>query len=158
MAKGEKIKEAEAAGADFVGAEDYIEKIQGGWLEADVIIATPDMMKDVGKLGKVLGPRGLMPNPKSGTVTFDVTRAVGDARAGKIEYRTDKTANVHTIIGKASFDVVKLRENLIELVREIVRVKPASAKGQYLKRVTISTTMGPGIDLDIPSLMEAIKQ
>jgi large subunit ribosomal protein L1 len=158
MAKGEKIKEAEAAGADFVGAEDYIEKIQGGWLEADVIIATPDMMKDVGKLGKVLGPRGLMPNPKSGTVTFDVTKAVGDARAGKIEYRTDKTANVHTIIGKASFDVVKLRENLIELVREIVRVKPASAKGQYLKRVTISTTMGPGIDLDVPSLMEAIKQ
>jgi large subunit ribosomal protein L1 len=158
MAKGEKIKEAETAGADFVGSDEYIEKIQGGWLEADVIIATPDMMKDVGKLGKLLGPRGLMPNPKSGTVTFDVAKAVGDARAGKIEYRTDKTANVHTIIGKASFDAAKLRDNLIELTREIVRVKPASAKGQYLKRVTISTTMGPGIDLDIPSLMDDIKQ
>jgi large subunit ribosomal protein L1 len=158
LAKGEKVAEAEAAGADHVGADEYIAKIQGGWLDVDTIIATPDMMKDVGKLGKILGPRGLMPNPKSGTVTFDVGKAVEDARAGKIEYRTDKTANVHSVIGKASFEAGQLRQNLIELTREILRAKPAAAKGQYIKRVTISTTMGPGIDVSVQALTDATKQ
>jgi large subunit ribosomal protein L1 len=158
LAKGEKVAEAEEAGADHVGSDDYIEKIQGGWLDADTIIATPDMMKDVGKLGKILGPRGMMPNPKSGTVTFDVGKAVTDAKAGKIEYRTDKTANVHSVIGKASFGAKELRENLIEVTREILRAKPAAAKGQYIKRVTISATMGPGIDLNVASLTDATKQ
>lgn len=158
LAKGEKVAEAEEAGADHVGSDEYIERIQGGWLDVDTIIATPDMMKDVGKLGKILGPRGLMPNPKSGTVTFDVGKAVTDARAGKIEYRTDKTANVHSVIGKASFGAKELRENLIEVTREILRAKPAAAKGQYIKRVTISATMGPGIDLNVASLTDATKQ
>ena len=158
LAKGEKVKEAEESGADYVGAEEYIEKIKAGWLDFDTAIATPDMMKDVGKLGKILGPRGLMPNPKTGTVTFDIGKAVSDAKAGKIEYRTDKTANVHAGIGKASFDADKLRENLLELVREIVRERPAAAKGQYIKNVTISTTMGPGIDLNVSSLTDAVKR
>jgi large subunit ribosomal protein L1 len=158
LAKGEKVAEAEEAGADYVGSDDYVEKIQGGWLDVDTIIATPDMMKDVGKLGKILGPRGLMPNPKSGTVTFEVGKAITDARAGKIEYRTDKTANVHTVIGKASFEAGQLRANLIELTREILRAKPAAAKGQFLKGVTLSTTMGPGIDVDVQSLTDAVKQ
>lgn len=158
LAKGEKVTEAEEAGADHVGSDEYIEKIQGGWLGVDTIIATPDMMKDVGKLGKILGPRGLMPNPKSGTVTFEVAKSVSDARAGKIEYRTDKTANVHSVIGKASFEVDQLRQNLIELTREILRAKPAAAKGHYIKGVTISTTMGPGIDVSVQSLTDATKQ
>ena len=158
LAKGEKVAEAEEAGADFVGAEDYIEKIKGGWLEADTVIATPDMMKDVGKLGKILGPRGLMPNPKTGTVTFDIAKAVSDAKAGKVEYRTDKTANVHVVFGKASFDADKLRGNLIELTRELLRAKPAAAKGVYMRKITISSTMGPGIGLDIGSLVDATKQ
>jgi large subunit ribosomal protein L1 len=158
LAKGEKIKEAEEAGADFVGGEDYVAKIQGGWLEADTIIATPDMMKDVGKLGKILGPRGLMPNPKTGTVTFDITKAVGEAKAGKVEYRTDKTANVHVVFGKSSFEIEQLKGNLMELTREIIRVKPAAAKGVYMKKVSISTTMGPGIALDIASLVDESKQ
>ena len=158
LAKGEKVAEAEEAGADHVGSNEYIEKIQGGWLGVDTIIATPDVMKDVGRLGKILGPRGLMPNPKSGTVTFDVGKAVNDARAGKIEYRTDKTANVHSVIGKASFEASQLRANLVELTREILRAKPAAAKGQYIKGVAVSTTMGPGIDVDIQSLTDATKQ
>jgi len=158
LAKGEKVTEAEEAGADHVGSDEYIEKIQGGWLDVDTIIATPDMMKDVGKLGKILGPRGLMPNPKSGTVTFEVAKSVSDARAGKIEYRTDKTANVHSIIGKASFEPSQLRQNLVELTREILRAKPAAAKGQYIKGVTISTTMGPGVDVSVQSLTDATKQ
>ena len=158
LAKGEKVTEAEQAGADHVGAEEFIEKIQGGWLDFDTVIATPDMMKDVGKLGKILGPRGLMPNPKSGTVTFDVGRAVSEAKAGKIEYRTDKTANVHSVIGKASFSQEQLRANLVELMREIVRAKPASAKGVYIKGVTISTTMGPGVDVSVQALTDSIKQ
>jgi large subunit ribosomal protein L1 len=158
LAKGEKMTEAEEAGADHVGADDLIEKIKGGWLEFDTVIATPDMMKDVGKLGKILGPRGLMPNPKSGTVTFDVGRAVTEARAGKIEYRTDKTANVHVGFGKASFDDEKLRENLVELTREIIRAKPPGAKGQYLKSAAISTTMGPGIDVSVQALADAVKK
>ncbi|MBM3308376.1 MAG: 50S ribosomal protein L1 [Candidatus Eisenbacteria bacterium] len=158
LAKGEKVKEAEDAGADFVGSDEYIEKIQGGWLEFDTIIATPDMMKDVGRLGKVLGPRGLMPNPKSGTVTFDLAKAITEARAGKIEYRTDKTGNVHAVFGKASFTAEQLRGNLLELAREIVRAKPAAAKGQYIRSATISTTMGPGIPVDVTALVDSVKQ
>jgi large subunit ribosomal protein L1 len=157
LASGEKIKEAEQAGADFVGGEDYVAKIQGGWLDVDTIIATPDMMKNVGKLGKILGPRGLMPNPKTGTVTPDVAKAVSDAKAGKIEYRTDKTGNVHAAIGKASFDASQLRDNLVELAREVIRAKPAAAKGTYIRNVTISTTMGPGIDISSASIMDAVK-
>lgn len=157
LAKGEKVKEAEEAGADFVGGDEYIEKIQGGWLEADTIVATPDMMKDVGKLGKILGPRGLMPNPKTGTVTFDVAKAVSDAKAGKVEYRSDKTANVHVAIGKASFEPDQIRDNLVELTREILRVRPAATKGVYIRKATVCTTMGPGIGLDLGSLMEAAR-
>jgi large subunit ribosomal protein L1 len=158
LAKGEKVKEAEDAGADFVGSDEFIAKIQEGWLEFDTIVATPDMMKDVGRLGKILGPRGLMPNPKSGTVTFDLARAVTEARAGKIEYRTDKTGNVHAVFGKGSFTAEQLKGNLHELVREIVRAKPAAAKGQYIKSATISTTMGPGIRLDVTALVDSVKQ
>ena len=158
LAKGEKVAEAEEAGADFVGAEDYIEKIKGGWLEADTVIATPDMMKDVGKLGKILGPRGLMPNPKTGTVTFDIAKAVTEAKAGKVEYRTDKTANVHVVFGKASFEPDQLKGNLLELTRELLRAKPAAAKGVYIRKVSISTTMGPGIGLDIGALVDDSKQ
>ena len=158
LAKGEKVKEAEDAGADFVGSDEFIAKIQEGWLEFDTIVATPDMMKDVGRLGKILGPRGLMPNPKSGTVTFDLARAVTEARAGKIEYRTDKTGNVHAVFGKGSFTAEQLKGNLHELVREIVRAKPAAAKGQYIKSATISTTMGPGISLDVTALVDSVKQ
>ncbi|GAB6158626.1 50S ribosomal protein L1 [Desulfotomaculum varum] len=148
FAKGEKAKEAEAAGADFVGAEDLVEKIQGGWLGFDVAIATPDMMGMVGKLGRVLGPRGLMPNPKTGTVTFDVGPAVKDAKGGKITYRTDKVGIVHAPIGKVSFDAQKLVENFKTLADTLQRVKPASAKGQYMKSITVSSTMGPGIKIN----------
>jgi len=157
LAKGEKVKEAEDAGADYVGSDEYIAKIQEGWLEFDTIVATPDMMKDVGRLGKVLGPRGLMPNPKSGTVTFDLAKAVTEARAGKIEYRTDKTGNVHAVFGKASFTAEQLRGNLTELTREIVRAKPAAAKGQFIRSATISTTMGPGIPIDVTALVDSVK-
>lgn len=146
FAKGDKVKEAEEAGADFVGAEDMVEKIQKeGWLGFEVAIATPDMMGVVGKLGRVLGPRGLMPNPKTGTVTFDVARAVQEVKAGKIEYRVDKAGNIHTPIGKVSFEPQKLVDNLKALVAQLIKVKPAAAKGQYIKAVTVSTTMGPGI-------------
>lgn len=158
LARGEKATEAEQAGADHVGAEEYIEKIQGGWLDFDTVVATPDMMKDVGKLGKILGPRGLMPNPKSGTVTFDVAKAVGETKAGKIEYRTDKTANVHSVIGKASFEAEQLKVNLVELTREIIRAKPPGAKGTYIKGATLSTTMGPGVDVSIQALMDSVKK
>ncbi|MDT3701259.1 MAG: 50S ribosomal protein L1 [Thermincola sp.] len=148
FAKGEKHKEAENAGADFVGAEDMIEKIQGGWLDFDVAIATPDMMGAVGKLGRVLGPRGLMPNPKTGTVTFDVEKAVNDVKAGKIEYRTDKAGIIHAPIGKVSFDTEKLSDNLRTLIDTLVRAKPAAAKGTYLKSITVSSTMGPGVKIN----------
>lgn len=149
FAKGDKAKEAEEAGADFVGAEDMVEKIQKeGWLGFEVAIATPDMMGVVGKLGRVLGPRGLMPNPKTGTVTFDVARAVQEVKAGKIEYRVDKAGNIHTPIGKASFEPEKLAANLKALVEQLIRVKPAAAKGQYIKGVTVSTTMGPGVKVN----------
>lgn len=148
FAKGEKHKEAEAAGADYVGAEDMIEKIQGGWMDFDVAIATPDMMGAVGKLGRVLGPRGLMPNPKTGTVTFDVDRAVKEVKAGKIEYRTDKAGIIHAPIGKVSFETEKLVENFQTLIDTLIRVKPAAAKGTYLKSITVSSTMGPGVKVN----------
>lgn len=148
FAKGEKAKEAEEAGADYVGAEDLVEKISSGWLEFDRAVAAPDMMSLVGRLGKILGPRGLMPNPKTGTVTQDVARAVREIKAGKIEYRVDKGGNVHAPIGKVSFGPEKLKENFLALMRSIVRAKPPSSKGTYLKAITISTTMGPGIKID----------
>ena len=149
FAKGDKAKEASDAGADFVGAEDMVEKIQKeGWLGFDVAIATPDMMGTVGKLGRILGPRGLMPNPKTGTVTFDVDRAVKEVKAGKIEYRVDKAGNIHAPIGRVSFDNEKLLENLRTLIDTLVRAKPAAAKGQYLKNISLSSTMGPGIKVN----------
>jgi large subunit ribosomal protein L1 len=148
FAKGDKAKEAEAAGADVVGAEDLVTKIQEGWLDFDVAVATPDMMGAVGKLGRVLGPRGLMPNPKTGTVTFDVANAVKEIKAGKVEYRTDKAGIVGAAIGKASFDVEKLAMNFKAFMDAIVRAKPATAKGVYLKSITLSTTMGPGIKVN----------
>ena len=148
LCKGEKEKEALAAGAEFAGADEYVKKIQEGWLEVDAIVATPDMMGEVGKLGRVLGPRGLMPNPKSGTVTFDVAKAVKELKAGKIEFRVDKGANVHAPVGKASFDEAKLLENVRAFLRELMRAKPAGAKGHYIMSLTMSATMGPGINLD----------
>ena len=148
FAKGEKAKEAEAAGADYVGESDYINKIQQGWFEFDVIVATPDMMGEVGKLGRVLGPKGLMPNPKTGTVTFDVTKAVNEIKAGKVEYRVDKAGNIHAPIGKVSFEDAKLVENFTTIYDTLMKVKPAAAKGTYMKNVTVTTTMGPGVKVD----------
>ena len=148
LCKGEKEKEALAAGADFAGGAPYVQKIQEGWLDVDAIVATPDMMGEVGKLGRVLGPRGLMPNPKSGTVTFDVAKAVRELKAGKIEFRVDKGSNVHAPEGKASFSEDKLLENARTFLRELMRAKPAAAKGHYVKSLTLSSTMGPPITLD----------
>ena len=148
FAEGEKAREAEEAGADVVGAADLATKIEEGFLDFDVAIATPDQMGNVGKLGRVLGPRGLMPNPKTGTVTFDIAKAVGDAKAGKLEYRTDRGGNVHLPIGKRSFDERALLENYAALVEEIVRAKPSAAKGRYIRQITLTTTMGPGIRVD----------
>ncbi len=148
FAKGEKEKEAKEAGADFVGAEDLVEKITAGWTDFDKAIATPDMMGTVGKLGKILGPRGLMPNPKVGTVTFDVSRAVKELKAGRVEFKVDKTGIVHTTVGKISFEPDRLKENIQALMEVILRAKPSSSKGTYLKTIAISTTMGPGIKLD----------
>ena len=148
LAQGDKITEAKEAGADFAGLDDFVEKIQEGWMDIDTIIATPDVMGKVGKLGKLLGPRGLMPNPKSGTVTFDVAKAIKDVKAGKIEYRVDKVGNIHVPIGKASFTEEQLVENIESLFDAIIRAKPASAKGQYVKSATVTSTMGPGIKLD----------
>ncbi|MCM3741059.1 50S ribosomal protein L1 [Oceanobacillus luteolus] len=149
FAKGEKAKEAEAAGADYVGEAEYIEKINQGWFDFDVIVATPDMMAEVGKLGRVLGPRGLMPNPKTGTVTFEVEKAVNDIKAGQVEYRVDKQSNVHVPVGKVSFETEKLVENLEAIIEQIIKVKPQASKGTYLKNVSIASTMGPGIKLDV---------
>ena len=148
IAKGPKAEEALAAGADFVGAEDMIAKIQGGWFGFDVCIATPDMMGLVGRLGRVLGPKGLMPNPKTGTVTMDVTKAITETKAGKVEYRVDKTAIIHCPVGKASFEEQKLTENLRTLMEAIIKAKPSAAKGAYIKSAVLSTTMGPGIKLN----------
>jgi large subunit ribosomal protein L1 len=148
FAKGEKAKEAEAAGAEFVGDQDYINKITQGWFEFDAIVATPDMMAEVGKLGRVLGPKGLMPNPKTGTVTFDVAKAVNEIKAGKVEYRVDKAGNVHAPIGKVSFEDAKLVENLQTVVETLVKVKPATAKGTYLKNIAVASTMGPGLKIN----------
>lgn len=148
FAKGEKAKEAEAAGADFVGDEDLINKINEGWLGFDVIVSTPDMMAQVGRLGRVLGPKGLMPNPKTGTVTFEVEKAVQEIKAGKVEYRVDKQSNVHVPIGKASFDLDKLEENFRAIADVVVKAKPQSAKGIYLRNVAVTSTMGPGVKID----------
>ena len=149
IAQGEKLREAQEAGADVVGGKDIVEKIQEGWLETDVIVSTPDMMGDVGKLGRILGPRGLMPNPKSGTVTFDVTRAVKDVKAGKIEFRTDKTGNVQAPVGRRSFTREQLAENIRAFMDTIVRAKPSSAKGQYVRNIAISSTMSPSVPIDV---------
>ena len=149
FAKGDKVAEAEAAGADYVGGEELIPRIQNdGWFDFDVVVATPDMMGVVGRLGKILGPRGLMPNPKLGTVTMDLTKAVNEIKAGKVEYRTDKAGNVHVPIGKVSFDNAKLVENLQVLLDTLVKVKPAAAKGQYMRNITVSTTMGPAVTVN----------
>jgi len=148
LTKGDKAAEAEAAGADYVGAEEMIAKIQGGWFDFDVVVATPDMMGQVGRLGRVLGPKGLMPSPKAGTVTMDVTKAINDIKAGKVEYRVDKTAIIHCPVGKASFEDGKLVENLRTLMEAIIKAKPAAAKGTYIRSAVISTTMGPGIKLN----------
>jgi len=148
FAEGDKAREAEEAGADVVGAADLAAKIEGGFTDFDVAIATPDQMGNVGKLGRILGPRGLMPNPKTGTVTMDVGKAVSDAKAGKLEYRTDRGANVHVPIGKRSFDERALLENYAALIEEIVRAKPSAAKGRYIKQITLTTTMGPGVHVD----------
>lgn len=157
LARGEKEKEALEAGADYVGADEYIPKLREGWLEADAIVATPDLMSEVGKLGKILGPRGLMPNPKSGTVTFDVAKAVRDLKAGKIEYRVDKGANLHVPVGKVSFEREKLLENVRVLLAEIWRSKPAAAKGRFIKSVALSPTMGPSVKLDAQQVINALR-
>ncbi|HEU0006548.1 MAG TPA: 50S ribosomal protein L1 [Terriglobia bacterium] len=149
IASGEKVKEAEQAGAEHVGGDDLVAKIQEGWLDFDALIATPDMMKSVGKLGKVLGPKGLMPNPKTGTVTFDLSKAVQEIKAGKVEFRVDKTAIIHTPVGKASFSAEKLIENARTLIDSVVKAKPAAAKGKYVRSISISSTMGPGVSLDL---------
>lgn len=151
FAKGEKAKEAQAAGADFVGDSDMIAQIQKGWFDFDVIVATPDMMGEVGKIGRVLGPKGLMPNPKTGTVTFDVTKAIAEIKAGKVEYRVDKAGNIHCPIGKASFEDSKLVDNAQTIFETLQKAKPAAAKGTYMKNVTLTTTMGPGVKIDVAS-------
>jgi large subunit ribosomal protein L1 len=158
FAKGEKEREAREAGADVIGAEDLVEKVQGGFMDFDTAIATPDLMGQVGRLGKVLGPRGLMPNPKLGTVTFDVTRAVRDAKAGKVEFRVDKAGNVHTPIGKRSFSGEQLTANAMALIEAIVRAKPAAAKGTYLKSLTVSSTMSPGVPVDAVAIANLFKK
>ncbi|WP_348774501.1 50S ribosomal protein L1 [Cytobacillus oceanisediminis] len=152
FAKGEKAKEAEAAGADFVGDSEYINKISQGWFDFDVIVATPDMMGEVGKLGRVLGPKGLMPNPKTGTVTFDVQKAVNEIKAGKVEYRVDKAGNIHVPIGKVSFEDEKLVENFNTIFDTMMKVKPSAAKGTYMKNVSVTSTMGPGVKVDPSSV------
>ncbi len=155
IASGEKVREAREAGADEIGGDDLVQKIQGGWMEFDAVIATPDMMKSVGKLGKVLGPRGLMPNPKTGTVTMDVARAVKEVKAGKVEFRVDKTGIIHSPVGKISFDAEKLTENAQALITSVTKAKPASAKGRYVRSIVVSSTMGPGVSIDLASVEAA---
>jgi large subunit ribosomal protein L1 len=157
FAKGEKAQEAQAAGADYVGADDLVAKIQGGWFDFDTAIATPDMMGTVGKIGKLLGPRGLMPNPKVGTVTFDVGRAVNEAKSGKVEYRVEKAGIVHAPVGKVSFDAEKLQGNIVALMDALIKAKPSTAKGTYLKKICISSTMGPGVNIDVPGVQALVK-
>ena len=157
FAKGDKALEAQNAGADYVGGDDLVDKIKGGWFDFDTAIATPDMMGTVGKIGKLLGPRGLMPNPKVGTVTFEVTRAVEEAKSGKVEYRVEKAGIIHAPVGKASFDADKLKGNLLTLMDAIFKAKPSTAKGTYVKKVTISSTMGPGVNVDVPDLQALVK-
>src|SRR5881628_1593404 len=152
IASGEKVGEAREAGADEVGGEDMVQKIQDGWMEFDAVVATPDMMKSVGKLGKILGPRGLMPNPKTGTVTMDVARAVKEVKAGKVEFRVDKTGIIHCAIGKVSFEPDKLAENAHSLIASVLKAKPASAKGRFVKSIVVSSTMGPGFPIDLASV------
>ena len=149
IASTDKIREAREAGADEAGGDDIVQKIQGGWLDFDAVVATPDMMRSVGKLGRVLGPRGLMPNPKTGTVTFEVAKAVKDVKAGKVEFRVDKGGNIHAPVGKASFDAARLTENASALISSVLRAKPAASKGHYVKSVTVSSTMGPGIPVEV---------
>jgi large subunit ribosomal protein L1 len=158
FAKGEKEREAREAGADTIGAEDLVEKVQGGWMDFDTAIATPDLMGQVGRLGKVLGPRGLMPNPKLGTVTFDISRAVREAKAGKVEFRVDKAGNIHTPVGKRSFNEQQLRDNAMALIEAIVRAKPAAAKGNYLRSLTVSSTMSPGVPIDAVAVANLFKK
>jgi len=155
IASGDKVREGREAGADEVGGDDLVQKIQGGWMEFDAVVATPDMMKSVGRLGKVLGPRGLMPNPKTGTVTMDVERAVKEVKAGKVEFRVDKTGIIHCPVGKVSFDAVKLAENAQALIGSVLKAKPATAKGRYVKSIVISSTMGPGVRVDLASVEAA---
>ncbi|MCK4536023.1 MAG: 50S ribosomal protein L1 [Desulfuromonadales bacterium] len=157
FAKGEKAMEATEAGAEFVGTDDLVDKIKGGWFDFDTAIATPDMMGTVGKIGKLLGPRGLMPNPKVGTVTFELGRAVQEAKSGKVEYRVEKAGIIHAPVGKVSFDLEKLKENVLSLVDALVKAKPSTAKGSYLKKVSISSTMGPGVNIDVPALQLLVK-
>jgi large subunit ribosomal protein L1 len=156
FAKGEKEKEALDAGADYVGAEDLVDKITKGWLDFDKSVATPDIMGTVGKLGKILGPRGLMPNPKLGTVTFDVAKTVKEIKAGKVEYKTEKAGIVHVPVGKVSFDIEKLIDNAKTIINSIIKAKPATSKGRYLKKISVSSTMGPGIAIDIASLGKGV--
>jgi len=155
IASGDKVAEGREAGADEVGGDDLVQKIQGGWMDFDAVVATPDMMKSVGKLGKVLGPRGLMPNPKTGTVTLDVARAVREVKAGKVEFRVDKTGIIHVAVGKVSFDAGKLAENAHALIQSVLKAKPATAKGRYVRSIVISSTMGPGLAIDLASVEAA---
>lgn len=157
FAKGEKAQEAEEAGADFVGGDDLVEKIQNGWFDFDTAIATPDMMGVVGKIGRLLGPRGLMPNPKVGTVTFDVGRSVNEAKSGKVEYRAEKAGIVHAPVGKVSFDAQSLHGNVVALMDALVKAKPSTAKGTYLRKISISSTMGPGVQIDVPDVQALVK-
>jgi large subunit ribosomal protein L1 len=157
FAKGEKEREAREAGADYVGADDLVAKIQGGWFDFDTAIATPDMMGVVGKIGKLLGPRGLMPNPKVGTVTFDVARAVNESKSGKVEFRVEKAGIVHAPVGKVSFSAETLRQNVVALVEALQKAKPAAAKGTYMKKVSVSSTMGPGVNIDLAEIGAILK-
>lgn len=158
LTRGEKEKEAKDAGADYVGLEEYIEKIKQGWLDFDIVVATPDVMSEVGKLGKILGTKGLMPSPKTGTVTFDIASTVKSLKAGRIQYKTDKTGNIHVIVGKASFDQEKLEKNILAVVSELLKVRPPTVKGQFLRTLTLSTTMGIGCKLDVKEITELARK